>query len=94
MKFALALVALAMVAAVNAMPTPETTYLGQGLTEVEANQVNARIIVEADNDLTALESQLEEFAGQAEVIEIAAQAMTSAMDKSGYALPEDYKHNT
>jgi len=94
MKFALALVALAMVAAVNAMPTPETTYEGQGLTEVEQNQVNARIIVEADKDLAAVESQLEEFAGQAEVIAQAAQAMTTAMDKTGYAEPAEYIHST
>lgn len=93
MKFALALVALAMVAAVNAMPTPKTTFLDQGMETVEDEQVDLNKMGKAAHDLEVVAKQLQNLAAESEVIKLATGAMTTAMDKSTY---EDttYIHNT
>lgn len=93
MKFALALVALAMVAAVNAMPTPGTTLGDQGMQTVENEQIDLNKMGKAAHDLDVVRQQLQNFAAESEVIKLATEAMTTAMDKSTY---EDttYIHNT
>jgi len=88
MKFALALVALAMVAAVNARPGTE--YGDNGLTDVEAAQVAAYQMTLAGDDLKAQESLLATLGANRATIESAAEAATDGVDKTGYAEESAY----
>ena len=90
MKFVLAFVALALVAAVNAMPT--TTFLDQGMGGVEDVQIAARKIGFADADLEALEIKLMGLDAAGAAIESAATVETTAMDTDGYATADDFVH--
>jgi len=88
MKFALALVALAMVAAVTARPGTE--YLDNGLSDVEAAQVAAYQMTLAGDDLKAQESLLAELGANKATVEAAAEAATTGVDKTGYAEESAY----
>jgi len=89
MKFALALVALAMVAAVNARPGTEYG-IDNGLTDVEAAQVAAYQMTLAGDDLKAQESLLATLGANRATIESAAEAATDGVDKTGYAEESAY----
>ena len=92
MKVVLGLIALVMVAAVNAMPS--VFYGNASYTGVEQNQVNARIILLANEDLAVVESQLENFSAESAAIATAADVMTTAMNKTGYAEASAYIHTS
>jgi len=89
MKFALALVALAMVAAVNARPGTEYG-VDNSLIDVEAAQVAAYKMVLGGKDLEAQEKLLAGLGAGKEVVEAAAEAVTKGVDKTGYAEEAGY----
>jgi len=91
MKFVLAFVALAMVAAVNAAPG---TFFGTttGLEDLEAIQVNARKLKLAGEDLEVDEGKLAALAGAAKTVEDATALLIAAVETTAYT--GDYPHET
>merc|ERR1711881_283511 len=89
MKFALALVALAMVAAVNARPGTEYG-VDNSLIDVEAAQVAAYKMVLGGKDLEEQEKLLAGLGAGKGVVEAAAEAVTKGVDKTGYAEEAGY----
>merc|ERR1712001_668176 len=89
MKFALALVALAMVAAVNARPGTEYG-VDNSLIDVEAAQVAAYKMVLGGKDLEEQEKLLAGLGAGKGVVKAAAEAVTKGVDKTGYAEEAGY----
>jgi len=94
MKFVLAFVALASVAAVNA--SPAGTFFGEGdsgLAALESIQVNAKKIELAATDMETTETKLEALAGAAADILAATTLVTDAADSDVYAT-NTFAHET
>jgi len=92
MKFALALVTLALVAAVNASPAGTFFDTELPASSLEQVQIDVRQIGQAEANLQITEDKLKELSEGATTVSEAKDAMKNAVDVS--ALRESFEHDS